>query len=204
MNYQLLGRTGLRVSDLSLGTMTFGEEWGWGASKEESRRMFDAYAELGGNFIDTANGYTDGTSECYVGEFVKEERSRFVVATKYTFSSKPGDPNSGGNDPTMTAVTGVYTTMWNVYLNEQLLYTSNSSFTDLNDQAFQYWDFSHIDPTGAQKGVDAKGNVITPSAGGTYTVTNASGAKTITGTPPVAGTPEELTALHKPQPAKKK
>ena len=97
MNYQLLGRTGLRVSDLSLGTMTFGEEWGWGASKEESRRMFDAYAELGGNFIDTANGYTDGTSERYVGEFVKEERSRFVVATKYTFSSKPGDPNSGGN-----------------------------------------------------------------------------------------------------------
>jgi carboxypeptidase C (cathepsin A) len=75
------------------------------------------------------------------------------------------NPNSGGNDPTMTAVTGVYTTMWNVYLNEQLLYTSNSSFTDLNDQAFQYWDFSHIDPTGAQKGLDAKGNVILYTAG---------------------------------------
>jgi carboxypeptidase C (cathepsin A) len=75
------------------------------------------------------------------------------------------DPNSGGNDPTMTAVTGVYTSMWNVYLNEQLLYTSNSAFTDLNDQAFQYWDFSHIDPTGAQKGVDAKGNVILYTAG---------------------------------------
>jgi carboxypeptidase C (cathepsin A) len=75
------------------------------------------------------------------------------------------DPNSGGNDPTMTAVTGVYTTMWNVYLNEQLRYTSNSSFTDLNDQAFQYWDFSHIDPTGAQKGIDAKGNVILYTAG---------------------------------------
>ncbi|WP_144113464.1 S10 family peptidase [Paraburkholderia sp. BCC1886] len=75
------------------------------------------------------------------------------------------DPNSGGNDPTMTAVTGVYTTMWNVYLNEQLKYTSNSSFTDLNDQAFQYWDFGHIDPTGAQKGLDAKGNVILYTAG---------------------------------------
>src|SRR5580698_4751006 len=75
------------------------------------------------------------------------------------------NPNSGGNDPTMTAVTGVYTTMWNVYLNEQLLFTSNSSFTDLNDQAFKYWDFSHIDPTGAQKGVDAKGNVILYTAG---------------------------------------
>ncbi|MBC8751345.1 MULTISPECIES: S10 family peptidase [Paraburkholderia] len=75
------------------------------------------------------------------------------------------DPNSGGNDPTMTAVTGVYTTMWNVYLNEQLKYTSNSSFTDLNDQAFKYWDFSHIDPTGAQKGVDSKGDIILYTAG---------------------------------------
>ena len=75
------------------------------------------------------------------------------------------DPNSGGNDPTMTAVTGVYTTMWNVYLNEQLKYTSNSAFTDLNDQAFQYWDFGHIDPTGAQKGVDSKGNVVLYTAG---------------------------------------
>jgi carboxypeptidase C (cathepsin A) len=62
------------------------------------------------------------------------------------------DPNSGSNDPTMTAVGGVYTTMWNVYLNEQLQYTSTSPFMDLNDQAFKNWDFSHVDPTGAQKG----------------------------------------------------
>lgn len=75
------------------------------------------------------------------------------------------DPNSGGNDPTMTAVTGVYTTMWNEYLNEQLKYTSTSSFTDLNDQAFQNWDFSHTDPTGAQKGKDAQGNIILYTAG---------------------------------------
>jgi carboxypeptidase C (cathepsin A) len=75
------------------------------------------------------------------------------------------DPNSGGNDPTMTAVTGVYTTMWNEYLNEHLKYTSTSSFTDLNDQAFQNWDFSHIDPTGAQKGKDPQGNVILYTAG---------------------------------------
>jgi carboxypeptidase C (cathepsin A) len=75
------------------------------------------------------------------------------------------DPNSGGNDPTMTAVTGVYTTMWNVYLNEQLKFTSNSAFTDLNDQAFKYWDFGHIDPTGAQKGLDSKGNIILYTAG---------------------------------------
>ncbi|KUZ75362.1 peptidase S1 [Burkholderia ubonensis] len=75
------------------------------------------------------------------------------------------DPNSGGNDPTMTAVSGVYTAMWNSYLNEQLKFTSNSSFTDLNDQAFQNWDFRHIDPTGAQQGVDAKGDVILYTAG---------------------------------------
>ncbi|PCE24166.1 peptidase S1 [Paraburkholderia acidicola] len=75
------------------------------------------------------------------------------------------DPNSGGNDPTMTAVTGVYTTMWNTYLNEQLKFTSNSSFTDLNDQAFANWDFGHIDPTGAQKGLDAQGNIILYTAG---------------------------------------
>ncbi|MGU7775759.1 S10 family peptidase [Burkholderia sp. MR1-5-21] len=75
------------------------------------------------------------------------------------------DPNSGGNDPTMTAVSGVYTAMWNSYLNEQLKFTSNSAFTDLNDQAFQNWDFSHIDPTGAQQGIDAKGNVILYTAG---------------------------------------
>jgi carboxypeptidase C (cathepsin A) len=75
------------------------------------------------------------------------------------------DPNSGGNDPTMTAVSGVYTTMWNTYLNEQLKYTSNSSFTDLNDQTFKHWDFKHTDPTGAEKGIDDKGNVILHTAG---------------------------------------
>jgi carboxypeptidase C (cathepsin A) len=62
------------------------------------------------------------------------------------------DPNSGGNDPTMTAVAGVYTVMWNVYLNDELKYTSTSPFTDLNDQAFLNWNFGHVDPTGAQKG----------------------------------------------------
>jgi carboxypeptidase C (cathepsin A) len=75
------------------------------------------------------------------------------------------DPNSGGNDPTMTAVNGAYTAMWNSYLNDQLLYTSTSAFTDLNDQTFANWDFHHIDPTGAQKGIDDKGNVILYTAG---------------------------------------
>ncbi|CAB3791857.1 hypothetical protein LMG28688_03394 [Paraburkholderia caffeinitolerans] len=75
------------------------------------------------------------------------------------------DPNAGGNDPTMTAVSGVYTAMWNSYLNETLKFRTNSSFTDLNDQAFKNWDFSHIDPTGAQKGVDAQGNIVLYTAG---------------------------------------
>lgn len=75
------------------------------------------------------------------------------------------DPNSGGNDPTMTAVNGVYTAMWHSYLNDALRFTSNSAFTDLNDQAFANWDFHHTDPTGAQKGMDANGNVILYTAG---------------------------------------
>ncbi len=75
------------------------------------------------------------------------------------------DPKSGGNDPTMTAVNGAYTVMWNTYLNDDLRFTSTSAFTDLNDQAFANWDFHHIDPTGAQKGIDDKGNVVLYTAG---------------------------------------
>jgi aryl-alcohol dehydrogenase-like predicted oxidoreductase len=97
MNYRLLGRSGLRVSELCLGTMTFGEEWGWGAGGDESRKIWDRFAEAGGNFIDTADGYTNGTSEKMVGEFAASDRERFVIATKYSFNSKPGDPNAGGN-----------------------------------------------------------------------------------------------------------
>ena len=97
MRYKLLGKSGLRVSELALGTMTFGEEWGWGASKEESKKVFDAYADAGGNFIDTANRYTEGTSEKFVGEFIKSDRNHFVLATKYTLKTKSGDPNYSGN-----------------------------------------------------------------------------------------------------------
>src|ERR1019366_5723679 len=97
MNYKLLGKSGLRVSELCLGTMTFGEEWGWGSSKDESRQIFDAYAHAGGNFIDTANMYTNGTSEKMVGEFVAKDRGRMVVATKYTFPIREKDLNAGGN-----------------------------------------------------------------------------------------------------------
>lgn len=97
MNFKLLGKSGLRVSELCLGTMTFGEEWGWGASKEESKKMFDSFAEAGGNFIDTANHYTNGSSEKILGEIVQGKREEFVIATKYTLNPRPGDPNGGGN-----------------------------------------------------------------------------------------------------------
>ncbi|MGE5445925.1 MAG: aldo/keto reductase [Ignavibacteriales bacterium] len=97
MRYKLLGKSGLRVSELCLGAMTFGEDWGWGASKEESHKMFDAFVEAGGNFIDTANKYTEGTSEKYVGEFIASEREQFVLATKYVSNTRRGDPNAGGS-----------------------------------------------------------------------------------------------------------
>jgi len=97
MNYKLFGKSGLRVSELAIGTMTFGEEWGWGVNKEESKKVFEMYANAGGNFIDTANRYTEGTSEEYVGEFIKADRDHFVVATKYTLFTKRDDPNFSGN-----------------------------------------------------------------------------------------------------------
>ena len=97
MRYKLLGRSGLRVSELALGTMTFGTEWGWGSDKKESRKIFDAFAETGGNFIDTANRYTEGTSETMAGEFVGKDRDHFVLATKYTLWTRRDDPNFSGN-----------------------------------------------------------------------------------------------------------
>lgn len=97
MNYRLLGQSGLRVSELCLGTMTFGEDWGWGSSRDEARQIYDAFRAAGGNFIDTANLYTMGTSEKLVGEFIKPHRGEIVLATKYTNAMPGTDPNAGGN-----------------------------------------------------------------------------------------------------------
>ncbi|MEU6971915.1 aldo/keto reductase [Kitasatospora aureofaciens] len=94
--FRLLGRSGLRVSPLALGTATFGTEWGWGAERAEARKLFDRYVGLGGNLLDTADTYTDGSSERLLGEFAREERERLVLATKYSTLRRPGDPNSGG------------------------------------------------------------------------------------------------------------
>src|SRR5438552_18968851 len=97
--YTTLGRSGLRVSPLCLGTMTFGTEWGWGAEETVSRSLFNRYLEAGGNFIDTADGYTGGKSEQMLGKFITEshQRDRIVLATKFTFSADAANPNAGGN-----------------------------------------------------------------------------------------------------------
>ncbi len=97
MRYRVFGSSGLRVSEVALGTMTFGEDWGWGASVDESRSIFAEFVSRGGNFIDTACNYTNGSSERIVGECIAGERHRFVVASKYTLTTDPSDPNAGGN-----------------------------------------------------------------------------------------------------------
>ncbi|NAO97729.1 MULTISPECIES: aldo/keto reductase [unclassified Halomonas] len=96
-HYRLLGRSGLKISPMALGTMTFGTEWNFGADESTSRALFDRYVDHGGNFIDTANYYTGGTSESFVGRFAQGKRDRLVIATKYTLPMRGDDPNSGGN-----------------------------------------------------------------------------------------------------------
>ncbi len=97
MQYHLLGDSGLRVSPLCLGTMTFGEDWGWGSSKETSKAIFDAFLKAGGNFIDTANVYTEGSSERILADLIHADRNHVVLATKYTLSNTTHNPNKAGN-----------------------------------------------------------------------------------------------------------
>lgn len=98
-HYVTLGRSGLRVSPMCLGAMTFGEDWGWGSSVEDTKRIIDAYLDRGGNFIDTANIYTKGHSEAIIGDHIghdRAKRDRVVIATKFMGNLYPGDPNGGG------------------------------------------------------------------------------------------------------------
>src|ERR1700741_553872 len=97
MKYRLLGKSGLRVSEAALGTMTFGDEWGWGSPKAEAQKVYETYRDAGGNFLDTANFYTSGTSEKFVGEFIKGHRESVVLATKYSNAAPSNDPNAAGN-----------------------------------------------------------------------------------------------------------
>ncbi|MES2389192.1 MAG: aldo/keto reductase [Bacteroidota bacterium] len=98
MKYKLLGSSGLRVSEICLGTMTFGDKWGYGADKEGSEAQYNTFREAGGNFIDTANRYTDGESENFLGDLIAPHRHDVVLASKYTLRSGPaGNINDGGN-----------------------------------------------------------------------------------------------------------
>ena len=98
MKYKLLGNSGLKVSELCLGTMGFGKEWNWGADKETSFAVMESFTNAGGNFIDTANRYTDGTSEKFIGEFIQANRDHFVVATKYSLHDNQTNVNASGNN----------------------------------------------------------------------------------------------------------
>ncbi len=97
MKYRHLGSSGVRVSEICLGTMSFGDQWGFGADLETSHKVLGAFAEGGGNFLDTANKYHGGQTEEFVGEFIASDRDFWVVATKYTLNMRGDDPNAGGN-----------------------------------------------------------------------------------------------------------
>jgi aryl-alcohol dehydrogenase-like predicted oxidoreductase len=100
MRYRVFGTSGLRVSEICLGTMSFGEDWGFGADEATSHAVLDAYADAGGNFLDTANKYHNGQTEEYLGRWLKGDtsrRDRTVIATKYTLSMDHTDPNASGN-----------------------------------------------------------------------------------------------------------
>lgn len=125
--YYTLGRSGLRVSPLALGTMTFGENWGWGASEEVARGMFDRYLAAGGNFVDTADLYTEGRSEELLGKFVADSgsRDRVVLATKFSYNAQPGNPNAGGNGRknVLRAIDGSLRRLRTDYIDLYLLHT---------------------------------------------------------------------------------
>ena len=127
MDYFTLGYTGLRVSRLALGTMTFGDDWGWGADEATSRQVFDAYVEAGGNFFDTADMYTNGNSERMLGRYIKEVglRDKAVIATKFSYNAEPGNPNAGGNGPKniMRAVEGSLERLGTDYIDLYQLHT---------------------------------------------------------------------------------
>jgi aryl-alcohol dehydrogenase-like predicted oxidoreductase len=97
MRYTLLDGSGLGVSEVALGTMTFGTDWGWGASQSESAKQFELFAEAGGTLVDTANNYTNGTAESILGELLASDRDHFIVGTKYSLNVREGDLNAGGN-----------------------------------------------------------------------------------------------------------
>lgn len=126
-HYFTLGNSGLRVSRLALGAMTFGTDWGWGADRDAARAMFNSFVDAGGNLVDTADMYTNGVSEQWVGEFVRERglRDHMVIATKFSYSSNPVNPNAGGNGRKhiLQAIDGSLRRLGTDYIDLYLLHT---------------------------------------------------------------------------------
>ena len=127
MDYYTLGNTGAKISRLALGTMTFGDDWGWGADEANARQLFDTYLEAGGNFIDTADLYTNGNSERMLGRFVKDSgtRDRLIITTKFSYNAEPGNPNAGGNGRKniLRAVEGSLERLGTDYIDLYMLHT---------------------------------------------------------------------------------
>lgn len=125
--YYTLGRSGLRVSRLALGTMTFGTEWGWGSDQATAQQMFNTYVDAGGNFVDTADLYTGGTSETWLGKFISERnlRDRMIITTKFAYNAEPGNPNAGGNGRKniLRAVEGSLRRLGTDYIDLYVLHT---------------------------------------------------------------------------------
>ncbi|TYQ27739.1 aldo/keto reductase [Pseudanabaena sp. UWO311] len=125
--YYTLGKSGLRVSRLALGAMTFGTDWGWGADEGTARQLFNTYTEAGGNFVDTADLYTNGISETWLGKFTAERnlRDRIVIATKFTYNAEAGNPNAGGNGRKniLRAVEGSLKRLGTDYIDLYILHT---------------------------------------------------------------------------------
>jgi aryl-alcohol dehydrogenase-like predicted oxidoreductase len=125
--YYTLGNSGLRVSRLALGTMTFGTDWGWGADENNARQLFDRYLAAGGNFFDTADLYTNGNSERWLGKFVaaSNARDRVVIATKFSYNGDPGNPNAGGNNRKhiIAALEGSLSRLGTDYVDLYILHT---------------------------------------------------------------------------------
>jgi aryl-alcohol dehydrogenase-like predicted oxidoreductase len=126
-SYHTLGRSGLRVSRLALGAMTFGTEWGWGADEVAAAQLFNTYVDAGGNFVDTADLYTNGTSETWLGKFIAERnlRDNVVIATKFSYNAQPGNPNAGGNGRKniLRAVEGSLKRLGTDYIDLYILHT---------------------------------------------------------------------------------
>jgi aryl-alcohol dehydrogenase-like predicted oxidoreductase len=146
LSYRLLGPSGLRVSELCLGAMTFGTEWGWGADPHAVRRMLDTFAAAGGNFLDTADFYTDGSSERLLGAALDGERDRWVIATKYSLHRNPDDPNAQGNHRKnlLRAVESSLRRLQTEYID--LLWVHAWDFTVREDDLL--WALEHLTRTG--------------------------------------------------------